>query len=458
MVKLMLVHMAFRFSSWISTVIRTLLLSFARRVKYKEIKTTTLLSPGSKRNKVINTYINYSNLEFDSGESYAKLKVKADLPEGFTLFDEDIEVGHSIKFNVPADTVDAIIDVIIYVEETLCNETEVHFIPIFLKVTDKEFIEQLNQRFADGLEDNPLLINLSELDIVGVTEIFNNNDSLFELKYRRKNVCLSHLDSKRIIDFIQTCDLSLYEGLEKVNVSSYYNGTPVRTEKLYNLVDYIDDGRRCILSKGSWYYFNDDYLEYLAGSLAEIDVVYDSRFDYNSTLYEQFITEMYEKEKDNVEYTGLDENKIKNKLRKKYYRERAFNMDISNKFRFECYDRVETKVGGSKIEIMDLYKDETLYAVKIGDASSVLCYAVDQSINTMKMYKHKMLENLPKVKRFSVWVLLDRRTRLDTINGKPDINQLEMLAFKNKLDAWKKEVRVMGYTPIIMLNYFNCSD
>ena len=36
---------------------------------------------------------------------------------------------------------------------------------------------------------------------------------------------------------------------------------------------------------------------------------------------------------------------------------------------------------------------------------------------------------------------------------KPDINRLDMLMLKNRLDQWKKEVRLQGYTPIIYVNY-----
>ena len=84
-----------------------------------------------------------------------------------------------------------------------------------------------------------------------------------------------------------------------------------------------------------------------------------------------------------------------------------------------------------------------------------MCYAVDQSTSTLKLYKQRLLDNLPIAKKFGVWLLLDRRTHLEIIDGKPNINQLEMLTLKNKLDAWKKEVRVLGYIPILLINYFN---
>ena len=39
-------------------------------------------------------------------------------------------------------------------------------------------------------------------------------------------------------------------------------------------------------------------------------------------------------------------------------------------------------------------------------------------------------------------------------NGTPDLSKLGMFTFKNRIDGWKKEVRLLGYTPIIYLNYY----
>ena len=49
---------------------------FARRINFKQIKTTTLTTPNSKRNKTVNVYLNYNNIFYDSGEAYAKIKAK----------------------------------------------------------------------------------------------------------------------------------------------------------------------------------------------------------------------------------------------------------------------------------------------------------------------------------------------------------------------------------------------
>lgn len=95
-----------------------------------------------------------------------------------------------------------------------------------------------------------------------------------------------------------------------------------------------------------------------------------------------------------------------------------------------------------------------MFAVKIGNSSAKLSYVVEQSISSTRMYKHHLLPNMSKVKQIAVWIVLKRQRKLPTVNGKPDISALKMIMLKNRLDAWKKEVRLLGYNPIVYLNYW----
>ena len=61
---------------------------------------------------------------------------------------------------------------------------------------------------------------------------------------------------------------------------------------------------------------------------------------------------------------------------------------------------------------------------------------------------------MPKVNTIAVWIVLKRHTHLPEIDGKPDISALKMMMLKNRLDEWKKEVRILGYTPKVYLNYW----
>lgn len=151
---------------------------------------------------------------------------------------------------------------------------------------------------------------------------------------------------------------------------------------------------------------------------------------------------------------GKSEVELKNDIKHKYYPERVFNSVMEEKYKFINYDRVIQSVDGEKVELMDLYRDQAMYAVKIGESSAKLSYVVDQSIASAKMYKHKQLPNMPHVEVIVVWILLKKKKHLPTKNGQPDLNELKMLTLKNRLDEWKKSVRVMGYKPIIKVNYW----
>lgn len=84
-------------------------------------------------------------------------------------------------------------------------------------------------------------------------------------------------------------------------------------------------------------------------------------------------------------------------LKNKYYAERCFNLLRSTKNGFQLFDRIENRAEKSVVEIMDLYKDQTMFAVKIGCSSSKLCYVVDQSLTSLRLYKHQKLPTMPKI-------------------------------------------------------------
>lgn len=426
---------------------------FARRIFFKQIKTTTLTAPNAQRNKMINVYLNYNDISFDSGESYAKIKAKMKIEDGFTLHGEMIEIGHSIKTQLSDNTIDCILKFIEYVEVVRKKE-ELHKIPVFTKVKDNNVINELDERLIEKIEENIECINISELDIIGATEIFNSNDASFTLKHERKRKNIQELTKENILQFMDENNLDIRNNFLNIKVVSNKNGEPVCTDIMKRLIDFTDDEKRCLLLKGEWYSFNDDYVQYLQDSIAELDVVYDSRFDFSNTELSEYVERKYQEEKDCIEYSGLTIQEIKKKNKDKYYAERVFNNVLSEQFGFENHDRDSDETGAGKIELMDLYKNGTMYAVKIGNSSAKLSYVVEQSISSTRMYKHHLLPDMPRVDKVAVWIVLKRRTHLPEVNGKPDISSLKMMMLKNRLDAWKKEVRILGYTPVVYLNYW----
>lgn len=376
-----------------------------------------------------------------------------DIKAGEAPCEDMIEIGHSIKTRVLTNSINSILNFIQYVEKIL-SQDEVQKIPVFYKVKDEEKINELDNRLSDKIEDNIDCINISELDIIGVTEIFNNNDASFTLKYGRKSKDVEQLTKESILQFAEESHLNLKSIFLNIKVISNKNGTPVCTDMMKKLIDYTDDKKKCLLLKGEWYYYNDDYIEYLRDSIEELDIVYDSQYNFSNSQLKKYQEKKFQEQKNLPEYRELTPDQIRKKIEKKYYAESAFNHYLSEESGFEIYDRELEQVKGEKIELMDLYKNKTMYAVKIGESSAKLSYVVEQSVGSLKMYKYKQLENMPEIDKVAVWIVLKRKTHLPEKNGKPDLSSLKMIMLKNRLDEWKKEVRILGYTPIVYLNYW----
>lgn len=426
--------------------------TLARKVDFQEIKTTTLTTPSSRRNKVVNTYINYSNLDFESGESYAKLKAKLKLPEQFTMFKPAVEIGTSIRVVTENDSLERIVDILLYIENIIENEEDKHKIPIFTSVKEQEKIEMLDEKLKRSIEVR-LIVHISELDVIGVTEVFNRNDCEFKLKYKRKSMTVTALSNDELRVFCNQYGLRFELDVLDIMVSCIYEGREGASFPVKKLIDYTDDEERCLLSGGQWYQYNDDYLEYLRDSIAEIRAEYHPEFNFTKEIHEAFIQSKLEEVRNQPVYRDKTDEQIFSDLRGIYYAERAFNLLMERDYGFQNMDRKNSQVGTANVEMMDLYKDETMFAVKIGNTSSKLCYAVEQSLASLRVYKYKMLDELPPIRFAAIWLLLERNEHIENENGVPDINRLDMLMLKNRLDYWKKEVRLQGYTPVIYINY-----
>lgn len=438
--------------------------NFASRMEYTNVKTTTLTSPNLTRNKTVNTYINYNDLDFNSGESFSKLKVNVKLDENFSLFKPAIEIGNSIRFNIENETVNGILDVILYVENILKMPEEYvkYKIPLFQLVKDDALLNELNKKIEHVLletllcKQNAPLFSIPELEIIGANEIFNHLDDEFKLKYLKAETdTLTHLNIETIRQFCRDNSIDTVDKISKIKLVRYRNGNPVVEPRLKEIIEYTDDENKCVLSNGKWYMFNHDYLSYLNASIDEINVLYKKEYDFNEQIHNQFIEEKYSLEKDDRKYNGKTKNQITNDLKHKYYAERCFNLLREQEGTFSNHDRVGTSEGYEK---MDLYEKATatMFAVKKGKSSSDLCYAIDQSLTALKKHKHGEIIDMPPISNVGLWFILERTEHLPTtLDNKVDLNSLDMLMLKNRIDQWKKEVRLAGYTPIIYINYRN---
>lgn len=410
--------------------------NFAKRMRYEEIKTTTLVAPNSKRNKTVNVYTDNDELDFDSGESFVKIKIKVDDPILSKYIKPTIEIGSSIKCRLNKDKISSVVELILEIEKVLKQDV-VNKIPLFNKIKDKGLIDKLEAKLIDKLNIDQLEISFSELDIIGAIEIFNTNYDSYELKYNRNKKSLTELNDLDIKAFVEEYSIKKEEILNIKVICHIDDKEYIR--KLHDIIDYTDDVEKCILCNGVWYKYNDDYIQFVDESLKGINCIYDPKYDFTDDDYDKYFNKR-----------SLKDPTL---TKMKFYRERAFNELREEQDGFKNYDRSYEMIKNYKIEMMDLYKDKTMYAVKIGDSSAKLCYVVDQSLLALKMLKNNKVESPKEIEQIGIWILLDRKKHIEDENNIPNFENLDLLALKSKIADWSRNVLLSGKKPIIRINY-----
>ena len=167
-----------------------------------------------------------------------------------------IEVGTSIRVVSDVDSLDRIIDIILHIDNVIATVDDKHRIPVFMRVKDKAKIQQLDERLNAAIEEEPE-IHISELDIIGATEIFNHNDCEFVLKYKRNEKPVTSLSHEELHAFCDDFGLDFATEVLNITVISLYEGNQVDSAKVKKLIDFTCDTEQCLLSKGIWYQYND---------------------------------------------------------------------------------------------------------------------------------------------------------------------------------------------------------
>ena len=438
----------------------------ARKLEYVDIKLSSTVSPHSNNNKRIDSFVNNKDLIFDSGEAYTKLNAKVKLKRDFNIFKENIEIGTSLKFTLFEDTIENLLNIIIYLNKLLKKDDKTQ-IPLLKKVStrEKSLLSVLNNNLVNRIKKGDASVSFSEFEIKGTTEYFYSNPDTFILHSGLNSDCEDYLDGEIIQKFIKKYKLEDSEIL-KIKIATVENENEV-VLNLIELLDYVDDREKCVLISGVWYKFNTDYQMYLEQSLNEITIIYDERFNYNKSIREKFIEDEMLGQRALKKNDKFSDEELRTSIENTFYRERVYNKFISNKDNdFENYDRdlIATNVG--RIELADIYhnkkNDETIYAVKMGSGSASLSYVVNQSEASLELYRNQLIDKkdgLLDIKNVGIWIVLDRKEELKLNDvGTPDINCLNMFILKNRLDEWKKKVRLMGLNPIIRINYIKRTD
>ena len=423
----------------------------ARKFEYTNVKRAAINSPGSKKRKTVSTFSDYKFLDFDPGEAFIKLKVSTKLPH----FLEDkirktMEFGTSVKLQTTEDNLDVICHAIIFIRDKL-NEDDITSLPLLLEIKDEELIKKLNDEVVDSFCNigASTTVDISELDIIGVAEVFNSYT--YELTCKRYSWKIDSLTRDEVIKFCNDKNIDIRSEFNNIKVKVLRDGTTVDRRSIFEWLEVSNDFEHSVLQKGKWYYFNDDFINAVDEEIDKLTAYDMSVYNYRSEWYEKYI-----EEKAN-EIIQSNRNKDKNQAiriaKQKNYREYAYNDYLSKELNYKIGDRNLIDAGHYKFEVADLYNDTQYVSVKIGSNSSSLCYVVEQSLIAL----HYILANrkdFPNVTELAIWLVFDRKNHL-SVNSEGFVNlcELNMILLKRRILEWAREVRIKGLRPVIFVSY-----
>ena len=421
---------------------------FASRVKVLHTRLTSTINSYSKQNKSIHSFKNYDQLEINSGESYTKLKLDIDLAEDNIFASNVIEVGTSVKMTIKEDSLKNLKRFIQFVEKTI-NGPKITNIPVFNIVTRPDEIEKLDNLLKKNFTAEKSAITLSEFDVIGVEEFFNRADS-FELLCGDKKKVITSLNLDELKLFFAENSITNADTMLNTRIRFLLNGMSQVTKPIRNFIDFLDDSENALLICGKWYRFNADFCQYLKDSLEDIRVVYEPQYDLSNKEVKKFQENKFLEERNQERYKDLSEEKIRESIQKRYYKEYTFNL-LREQDGYEVLDRDCIEIKEEKIEICDLRKNGTIYSVKRGNSSAELSYVVTQSETAIAKFLDQPKKERPN--EVALWLILSRKNQLSITQNQLNWDTLKMLLFKIRIDTWKKKVYQAGMKPLIRINY-----
>ncbi|HEY9804691.1 MAG TPA: DUF6119 family protein [Leptolyngbyaceae cyanobacterium] len=386
-----------------------------RIIDEKNLKLKNTKYYKSRKSKTITAYQLGSEISFDSGESMHYLKAKTINP---SKWGETASFGSSVQFNLSKNPSD-LADFIKQIEEELKQPPRLDF-PKTCIVKDIKIINELDNRLANAIIKSAenTEINIEEFSVLGIDFIFTDKSeySLFLKNHKKDKKNVEDLTLEELIKFVKEQNIDLSQKINDIYVYRHNESGSPYSQPLKVYLDFIDEQERYCLIDGKWHKFNQSYLNYLKREVDSINLIYEDKFDIGSSITEDLFNKSRHKEDG---YINFDKN-------------------LEN-------------LNGYKIEKMDLYKDETLFFVKIGEPQK-LSYVIDQATNTVKVLQNneskiKIAEREIDVKNICLWIIFKRKNKIS------QLSDVHSIIFHMKLVEWKKTVKDAGFLPLIKVNY-----
>lgn len=367
----------------------------------------------SRKNKIITTYQEGSEIDFDSGESMHYIKAKT-IAEA--VWGKSASFGHSAQFSLEMQP-DELTEFIKKIEEALRQTAKIK-LPKVVAVQDEGTIKKLDDLLTEALMpagDTNSGVAVDDISLSGVDFIFSDQYqySLYIWGVYNSQTEKGDLTLDKFREFVTSNNIDLKEQINNIKVKIHNEHGRDFSKPVKEFLDFVEEKDRFCLIDGRWYQFNQSYIDFLKNEVDKIEV--EMKDDVPETDEGDF-------NKNKVSDGYLNCDKVLENIDKKY-----------------------------KVEKLDLYKDKSLIFVKIGGPRK-MNYNIDQSINVVRLLQNNQskikIDGADKeVTTICLWLIFDRKTKIEKLS---DTNSL---IFHMKLADWKRTVQNAGYKPLIYISH-----
>lgn len=306
-------------------------------------------------------------------------------------------------------------DLLTGLESQLCDPPRFK-LPRTLLLSDPDEIARFDAKLIAELKLPAGVATLTDdsFDLYGVDFIFGSEGNFTLRCGHYKSIETERLTIKDVKSYIIDRKIPDDRVLNIKVVRTFEDGRTI-TQGIKEVVDFVADDDQVVLSQGKWLRFNEDYLEQLDDAVRSIETEDTEEALATTTAKEPaFLSELEE-----LGYYVADKN---------------FAL-------LQTGSRTQT-------EAWDLQKGDTVYAVKFGTPQK-LNYVVDQASSVMTLLQNRAnRKDLPAFKRYCVWLGYRAKKHPPT-----NLADSRSIILKQKVEAWARLTREVGFTPVIKLTW-----
>lgn len=401
---------------------------------------------GSIKRKEITSYLNFEVGNYMPGESVEYLKMKAEDQELWG--EKNIIFGDSIQIDSKDGPID-IVPIFEEIEMQLSKEPLIE-LPKMEQVLDAELIKTFDCKLLEQVTTSNSDVKIEEFTLYGIYFSFNDLNYDYSIYYKDKQT--NRIKNKKplgneitltdIKKYINSCEDRIK--IDDIKLQFSLDGKGKYAKALKELLDchYDYQGSSYFLRAGEWYLFNHKFMEYLKKSLDSIDCeITDELFSQSDYI------EWKERKKADI----AQEKEVDNKIT---YPEWYFNTKKASESGYELMDRNNALISSLKegrlkykLEVADLYKDKTFWAVKIGCDKNDIIYNIEQSKDSLELRTKGVITNDKEVDTIGLWFVYPK-----DFDELIDINSIQVLL---AIEAWKKKVEYLKFKPKIRITKYS---